>query len=283
MKAPNFIHGLSAIADRYDALLCDAWGVIHNGVELFARVEEAMVEFRKSRGPVVVLTNAPRPSSIIPAQLDRLGLSRDAYDDIVTSGDATQAEIKKRAGKRAYRLGPEKDDALYDGTSVRFSTLEEADYIICTGLEYDQTEVPEDYRPMLKAAAQRGVEMICANPDIVVNWGGRIVYCAGALAEIFADEGGNVVFGGKPYAPIYDVAFDRLKNATGAKVKKERILVVGDGIATDIKGANNAGLDVLFIGGEGGIHEAATDSDAIATLFEAENVHAHYAMQELKW
>lgn len=283
MNTPDFIHGLSAIADRYDAILCDAWGVIHNGVDLFPHVEDAMTQFRKTRGPLVILTNAPRPSSIIPAQLDRLGLSRDAYDDIVTSGDATQAEIKKRAGKRAYRLGPEKDDALYEGTGAAFAPLEEADYIICTGLEYDQTEVPEEYRRMLSAAAKRGVEMICANPDIVVNWGGRIVYCAGALAEIFAEEGGEVIFGGKPHAPIYEVAFDRLKSVAGRVVEQKKILVVGDGIATDIKGANNAGLDVLFIGGEGGIHEAATDSDAIKRLFEAESVHARYAMQDLKW
>lgn len=283
MKPPEFIEGLALIAEHYDALLCDAWGVIHNGVDLFDHVEKAMTTFRKKGRPLVILTNAPRPSSVIPAQLDRLGLSRDAYDAIVTSGDATQAEIKKRAGKRAYRLGPEKDDALYSGTEAIFAPIEEADYIICTGLEHDQTEVPEEYRPMLKAAAERGLEMICANPDIVVNWGGRIVYCAGALAQIFAEEGGRVIFGGKPHKPIYDVALDRLNAVAGRPIDLDKILVVGDGIATDIKGANNAGLDALFIGGEGGIHEAATDSNAIEVLFKEENVHAQYAMQALKW
>ena len=279
----ELISGLSAVASRYDAVLCDAWGVIHNGVTLFEHVEEAMVEFRRSQGPLVILTNAPRPSSIIPAQLDRLGLSSEAYDDVVTSGDATQAEIKKRSGRLAFRLGPDKDDALYEGTDTVFAPLEEADFIVCTGLKDDQREQPEVYRPMLKEAAGRGVEMICANPDIVVNWGGRIVYCAGALAEIFADEGGKVVFGGKPHGPIYDVAFERILSAAGRNIPREKILVIGDGLATDIRGANNHNLDVLFISGEGGIHDGAHDSEAIDALFAAENVHAQYGMQALKW
>jgi len=273
------------IAQNYDALLCDAWGVIHNGVDLFPGVENAMVKFREMSGPVVILTNAPRPSAIIPAQLDRLGLGRHAYDAIVTSGDATRAEIIKNRGLRAFRLGPDKDDALYESTGVKFSAIEEADYIICTGLFEDQYEAPEDYRIMLKEAAIRNLPMICANPDIVVNWGGRIVYCAGALAEIYADEGGKVVFGGKPHAPIYDLAFSVIEEKIRKPIDLARILAIGDGIGTDIKGANNANIDVLFVDSSRGVSGNISDDENVSSagVLAKHGVHAEYIMQDLIW
>ncbi len=235
-------------------MLCDAWGVIHNGVDLLPGAEAALVNFRKMRGPVIILTNAPRPSSIIPAQLDRLGLARGAYDAVVTSGDATRDEILKRLPATAYRIGPEKDDPLFDGLGINFVDLDAAEFIICTGPVDDQRDKPDDYRSVLESAAARGLEMVCANPDIVVNWGGRIIWCAGAIAELYEKLGGVAVYGGKPHAPIYRLAFDAVAHARGAPVDAARILAVGDGLNTDILGANRAGVDALLVTGDGGIH-----------------------------
>lgn len=283
MKTPRFIRRLSDIADHYDALLCDAWGVIHNGVSVFPGVEEALTQFRRARGPVVILTNAPRPNAIIPPQLDRIGLPRAAYDGVVTSGDATRAAIAAARPARAFRLGPDKDDALYDGIAVSFAPLSEAGFIVCTGLVDDARETPDDYADLLRGAAARGLPMICANPDIVVRWGDRLIYCAGALAQLYEILGGAVIYGGKPHGPIYDLAFDRLKAAAPRSIERRRVLVVGDGVATDIAGANRQGLDALYIAGEGGVHEGAADAASIAHSLEAAGVHAEFAAAELQW
>jgi HAD superfamily hydrolase (TIGR01459 family) len=283
MPAPLFINGLCEIASRYDALLCDAWGVIHDGVRLFPGVDEAMTEFRRARGPVLVLTNAPRPSAVIPGQLDRIGLPRAAYDGVVTSGDATRAAIAAMLPKPAFKLGPEKDDGLYDGFDVSFAPLEGAAFIICTGLFDDQSESPADYQDLLERAAARNLPMICANPDIVVRWGGRLVYCAGALAQIYERLGAAVIYGGKPHRPIYDVALKTLSERAGREIERARVLAVGDGLKTDIAGANAQGIDALYIAGEGGVHDGAADDAAIAAALRKEGAHAAYAAKGLVW
>lgn len=280
MSEPIRIARLRDIAPNYDAMLCDAWGVIHNGVEVLPGAAEAMVRFREERGPLVILTNAPRPSSIIPGQLDRLGLSRAAYDDIVTSGDAVREEIARRLPAPAFKIGPRKDDPLFEGLDIDFRPLEEAGFIICTGLEDDQREAPEDYRDLLARAAGRGLEMICANPDIVVNWGGRMIWCAGALADIYAGLGGRVVYGGKPHSPIYRLAFSAIDQARGAPVGHGRILVVGDGLKTDILGANENGLDAVLVAGTDGVVE---EGGALAPQLEAAGVHVIGVMEGLQW
>ena len=264
-------------------MLCDAWGVVHNGVNLFPGAAEAMTEFRKSRGPLIILTNAPRPSSIIPAQLDRLGLPRDAYDDVVTSGDATRAEIAARLPAPAYRIGPDKDDALFEGLAIEFAPLNDAGFIICTGLQDDQHEEPENYRAVLADAAARGLTMVCANPDIVVNWGGRIIWCAGALAQIYEQLGGEVVYGGKPHAPIYRIAIEAIKEARGGAIKPSRILAIGDGLATDIAGANRQSIDALLVAGAGGIHEGDADAASIAARLSEAKVNVIAATEALTW
>ena len=280
---PRFIHRLSEIADDYDALLCDAWGVIHNGVTLFDGVDEALSSFRKERGPVVILTNAPRPSSIIPAQLDRIGLSRGAYDAVVTSGDATRAAIESLLPRPLYRLGPDKDQSLYEGLNVDFAPIERAGFIVCTGLEDDSRETPADYADFLQRAAARGLSMVCANPDIVVRWGDRLIYCAGGLAEAYEKLGGNVVYGGKPYAPIYDLACRRLAGIKGRALDRRRILAIGDGVKTDIAGAGQNGFPSLFIAGEGGVHEGAADAAGITLALQRAGVAADYAAGGLFW
>ncbi|HNR77424.1 MAG TPA: TIGR01459 family HAD-type hydrolase, partial [Parvularculaceae bacterium] len=279
----HFLAGLSEIADRFDAVLCDAWGVIHNGVALFPGVEDALANFRKQRGPVVILTNAPRPSAIIPAQLDRIGLSRNAYDAVVTSGDATRAAIEALAPGTAFRLGPDKDLALYENLDVRFAPLEEADFIVCTGLVDDSRETPADYADLLKNAALRRLPMVCANPDIVVRWGDRLIYCAGALAEAYEALGGEVVYGGKPHAPIYDLALAVLEKKAGDALDRRRVLAIGDGAKTDIAGANRNGFPVLFIAAKGGVHDDGVDQASISRALERACVRAEFAATELKW
>lgn len=278
--APPHIERLSAVAGRYGALLCDAWGVIHNGVSLFDGAEEALLRFRAERGPVIVLTNAPRPSSIIPAQLDRLGLSRAAWDAVVTSGDATRAEIARRLPARPFRIGPAKDDGLYDGLDVSFAPIEEASFIVCSGLRDELAEEPEDYRALLAPAAARGLPMICANPDVVVRLGGRLIWCAGALAQVYEDLGGEVIYGGKPHAPIYRLAVEAAQKAAGRTIGAGEILAVGDGLHTDIAGAARQGFDAIYVSGAGGIHDGETGpAEALASA----GLPAAAIMESLAW
>ncbi|GGY54185.1 TIGR01459 family HAD-type hydrolase [Parvularcula lutaonensis] len=285
MSEPRIITGLSEIADAYDAVLCDAWGVIHNGRELFPGAAEATSMFRAERGPLVILTNAPRPSSVIPAQLDRLGLPRDAWDAIVTSGDATTEVIREMSDKTFFRIGPSKDDDLFRAIDVKLAGADEADAIFCSGLDDDQTETPEDYRGLLEPLARRGLPMVCANPDIVVKYGDKLIYCAGAIGQLYEELGGKVILGGKPHAPIYELAKQRMREITG-KVP-ERILVIGDGLGTDVKGANDQGLDCLFVADGIFAEEARANgslsASKLAAALEENGVHAEYAMDTLAW
>lgn len=281
MTGAPLIHHLSEIADAYDALLCDAWGVIHNGKTLLPGAQDALRRFRAARGPVVVLTNAPKPSGVIPAQLDRLGLARDAWDDIVTSGDATRAEIAALGAAPAYRIGPAFDDPLFEGLDVNFAPLEDAEAIICTGLNDGFTETPDHYRDGLRDAAARGLPMICANPDIQVNWGGRLMWCAGALAQIYQSHGGAVIFGGKPHAPIYRLARQRL--ASAGLAPGAAILAIGDGLHTDILGANKAGVDAVLVAGHGGLLEGASEKGAVDQALHDHDLRIVALMDGLRW
>ena len=282
----RLLTGLSEVADRYDALYCDAWGVIHDGTALYDGVAEALVRFRAERGPVVVLTNAPRLSDVIPAQLARLGLPADAYDAVVTSGDATRAEVERREGTAFYRLGPAKDDGLFDAIDTDFVPLERADAILCTGLLDDLHETPDDYREMLAGAAERGLPMICANPDKVVRYGDRLMYCAGALADLYAAAGGEVIMAGKPHAPIYRLAREAAVRAGAAE--DHRALVIGDSVRTDITGANAQGLDALFVAQGVNLTEArgadgTISAERIDALLAEGGAQAAYAAPGLRW
>ena len=254
------ISGLSEISDRYDAILCDIWGVVHNGVAAFAPASEALVSFRRRGGAVVLISNAPRPSPPIGRQVLRLGVSPEAFDAIVTSGDVTIGLMERQAGDRVLHIGPQRDLSLFDaameatGARPRLVSLEDAQYALCTGLRNDETERPEDYEPELRAMANRGMAMICANPDIVIHRGDTLIYCAGALARQYEELGGSVVYAGKPHGPIYDRALALAEQARGAPIEKPRVLAIGDGVRTDIVGATRAGLDALFV--TGGIHRS---------------------------
>jgi HAD superfamily hydrolase (TIGR01459 family) len=254
------ISGLSAISDHYDAILCDIWGVLHNGVASFAAASEALVSFRRRGGAVVLISNAPRPSPPIQGQVLKLGVSPEAFDAVVTSGDVTLGLMKQQAGDQVLHIGPERDLSLLDavaeatGARPKLVSLEAAQYALCTGLRHDDVETPEDYEPELRAMSSRGLTMICANPDIVIHRGDTLIYCAGALARRYEELGGSVIYAGKPYAPIYDRALALAQQIRGAPVDKRRVLAIGDGMRTDIVGASRAGLDVLFV--TGGIHRS---------------------------
>ena len=287
MNAPLHINGLAQIAGDYDALLCDAWGVIHNGVETFPGVAEALTRFRETRGPVFILTNAPRLNDVIPPQLDRLGLPREAYDGVVTSGDATRASVEAFRGQPAFRLGPDKDDTLFEALDIEFVALEEAKFILCTGLFDDASETPEDYREMLTQAKELALPMICANPDIVVQLGDRMIYCGGALAQLYEQLGGETLLSGKPHTPIYDLAAAELRKANEGR-DPTRVLAVGDGLQTDILGANRHDIDVVFVAHGIFSKEARNaagvlDMEKLNALLAQHDVHAHAAMDQLKW
>ena len=254
------IAGLSEISDRYDVILCDIWGVLHNGVASFAQASEALVSFRRRGGAVILISNAPRPSPPIARQVLKLGVSPDAFDGVVTSGDVTIGLMEQQGGDRVLHIGPERDltllDAVADANGARPSlvSLEDAQYALCTGLRNDEAETLEDYEPELRAMAIRDMAMICANPDIVIHRGDTLIYCAGALARRYEEFGGSVVYAGKPYALIYDQALSLAEHIRGEPIGKPRVLAIGDGMRTDVTGAARAGLDVLFV--TGGIHRS---------------------------
>jgi HAD superfamily hydrolase (TIGR01459 family) len=254
------ISSLSEISDRYDAILCDIWGVLHNGLASFAEASEALVAFRRRGGAVVLISNAPRPSPPIERQVLKLGVSPDAFDAVVTSGDVTIGLMEQQAGDQLLHIGPARDLILFDaaveatGARPRLVPLEEAQYVLCTGLRSDETETVDDYRTELETMLARGMAMICANPDIVIHRGDALIYCAGALARRYEDLGGSVIYAGKPYGPIYDRALALAERARGARIDRSRVLAIGDGMRTDIIGARQAELDALFV--TGGIHRS---------------------------
>lgn len=257
---PQIIPNLAAVSARYDAVLCDLWGCLHNGLAAYPAAVAALQQYRAAGGKVVLLTNAPRPKSSVVAQLDRLGVPKDAWDEVVTSGDAAQyALLTGAVGRRVYHIGAPKDEVFFtdfadDLAAVRAREapitrvpLDQAEGIVCTGLVDDLTETPADYRAILLNGKTRGLPMLCANPDIIVDMGDKRLYCAGALAEAYEKMGGEALYFGKPHPPIYDLARRRLAALGGRD--DPQFLAIGDGIATDIQGGMAEGIDTLFVTG----------------------------------
>ena len=253
--AVTIVAGLHAVASRYDVVLCDVWGVLHVGVTGFADASAALARFREGGGRVVLVSNAPRPGEAVAAQLDGFGVPRAAYDAILTSGDLTRAVVIERRHEVLAHLGPDRDWPIFEGLDLRFGGIEEAAYFVCTGLLDDERETADDYRAILERARRRDLLMICANPDLVVERGERLILCAGALAAAYEAMGGRVFYAGKPHRPVYDEALARAAAlAGGAPVAPSRVLAIGDALRTDIAGANGAGLASLLVAR--GIHAA---------------------------
>jgi HAD superfamily hydrolase (TIGR01459 family) len=284
---PPLIPHFSALAPGYDVLLCDVWGVVHNGVEAFPHACDALMRARAQRATVIFITNSPRPSDGVARQFERLHVPRETYDGIVSSGDVTRGIIGERRGQSMFHLGPERDRSIFKGLNVRFAPLDSADYVICTGLVDDNVETPDDYRATLETMRKRKLFMVCGNPDVVVERGDRLVYCAGALADLYATMGGDVLYAGKPYRPIYDLALAKAEAAAGRKAALARVLAIGDSVRTDLKGAHSLGVDFLFV--TSGIHaeelggRERPDAAALGSVFAAAGEMPKAVMRQLVW
>jgi HAD superfamily hydrolase (TIGR01459 family) len=284
MTTLRFVEQLRDLVGGVDVVLSDIWGVIHNGLEAFPEACAALRAVRAQGSTVILITNAPRPADSVQRQLRKLGVADDTYDAIVSSGDLTRSFVAERNGQSMFWLGPERDNSIYRGLDAVFAPLESADYIVCTGPFDDETESAEDYREMMGQALARKLPLVCANPDIVVERGDRLIYCAGAIAELYREIGGEVIFYGKPHRPIYDRAMEIAQSRRGAATPPTRVLAIGDSVRTDLAGAHGFGIDCLFV--TRGIHAEEfegidrLDSVAVKELFG----HPPLALiRELRW
>ncbi len=294
MTAPiPTLAGLSGIAEERDLILCDVWGVLHDGQKAHVAAGEALIRFRALPGPrrrrVVLVSNAPRPGDGVGRILDRFGVPREAYDAILTSGDLTRELIAARPGARIRHLGPERDLGVFKDLDITLVPEGEADLVVCTGLFDDRAETPDDYRDELTRLATRGLTMICANPDLVVESGNRLIPCAGLLAAAYADLGGAVVYAGKPHRPVYEAALAVAASLDGGPPDdKGRVIAIGDAIRTDIAGASAFGIASLLVAR--GIHaeELGVTADHhtlgdIAEWLGRQAVHPDAVIERLVW
>lgn len=278
---------LSQIAGNYDAILSDVWGVVHNGIAAHASAVDALVRYRQGGGRVVLITNAPRPSPPIIEMLDDLGVSRDAYDAVVSSGDVTRTMLVPHRGQTLHYVGPAgENDGLFEGLDITLGPAEESRAVIVTDLD-DDDETPEDYTDRISLWLHHNLPMICANPDRVVEHGDRLLYCGGALADLYEARGGMIMMAGKPYRPIYDEALKQAEKAAGRPLERSRILAIGDSVRTDAIGAAGAALDLLFI--TGSIHAGELDAfgdpdpQAIRDLVAPSGARLEAFMPRLAW
>lgn len=290
----EIIDSLDRIDAGYRVLLCDLWGCLHDGVRAFPQAVEALIRARRRGAAVILFTNSPRPAHEVVLQLEILGAPEACYDLVVSSGDAAQRALARgQFGRRVHHIGPDRDLAFFaDPAGVPFDIervpLQEAEGIVCTGLFDDRTETPEDYRATLLYARTKGLKLLCANPDIVVDVGEERIYCAGAIARAYTEAGGQSYYFGKPHPPIYELARELLLERLDETPPPEEILCLGDGIATDILGASTEGLDSLFIAGglaaaETGVTPTAgPDPERLAAFLAKARLSPRYAMAFLR-
>ena len=272
------LSGLGQIASDYDVVLCDIWGVVHNGQAPYKAATEALELFRSGHGPVILLSNSPQPSVAIPNSFAQIGIRGEFYDAIVTSGDATIDELSRRAPGPAFKLGPERDDTLYENLELHFADIGDANFIACTGM-FDDDDHPDDYVDMLTEARDAGLPFICANPDVKVRLGDRVVYCGGALAQIYERMGGEVIFAGKPHEPIYRLARAWINEMLGYSVPADRVLCIGDKIFTDLVGAQQQDYDCLFI--QDGLYGETMEK--FKALLTEHGIKSRYMAPNLSW
>ena len=284
MTSLRFVERLSDLVDGVEVILSDIWGVVHNALEAFPEACEALHTYRQRGGTVILITNAPRPADSVQRQLRKLGVADETYDAIVSSGDLTRNFVADHPGKKIFWLGPDRDSSIHRGLDAVMAPLEQADYIVCTGLFDDETEWAEDYRAMLLQAREHKLPLICANPDIVVERGDRLIYCAGAIAELYRELGGEAIFYGKPHRPIYERAMTLAAERRGQPTSLDRVLAIGDSVRTDLTGALGFGIDCLFL--TRGIHSEefeGIDQLDPASVKELFGHPPRALMRELKW
>jgi len=271
---------------RYDVLISDVWGVVHDGVWALDPACAALTRYREAGGAVVLLSNAPGPSEQVAGVIDKKRVPRSAWDALVTSGDVTKALIAESHHRKVFHIGWKDDRAIFAGSDIELVGEAEADLVVATELNDYRTETPEQYRPLLQRLAARGVPFICGNPDLVVHVGEHLLPCAGSLALIYEELGGAVAWAGKPYRPAYDLALEAARKARGGHpVDPAKALVIGDAVRTDLAGARLMGFDSLFIAG--GIHReetmrgAALEPDGLAKVLAGLPVQPIAAMAAL--
>lgn len=281
-SAIPLINSIAPLAEETSAWLLDIWGVIHNGVRPYLEAAAACERFREGGGVVVLVSNSPRPNASVAGQLDGIGVPRTAYDAIVTSGDVARALIGGYSGRAVFHIGPERDLPIFAGLNVTRVPPQDAEAVVCTGLFDDERETPDDYAATLRACAVRSLPMICANPDIMVERDGRMIFCAGAIARAYEALGGHVDYAGKPHAPIYTLTFQTLEELKPGSADRARLLAIGDGVNTDIAGAAGAGVRSVFVAS--GVHvKGALDAKSIETLFPPGAPRPIAAMPKLAW
>lgn len=284
MTTLRFAERLRDLTGQVDVVLSDIWGVVHNGLESFPEACEALHTFRNQGGTVILITNAPRPADSVQRQLRKLHVPDDCYDAIVSSGDLTRNFVASRPGQAMHLIGPDRDSSIHRNLDVHLVPLEDSDYVVCSGLFDDETETADDYREMMGQALSRKLTMVCANPDIIVERGDRLIYCAGAIAEMYREMGGEVIFYGKPHRPIYDQAMALAKAKRGKDTPLDRVLAIGDSVRTDLAGAHGYGIDLLFV--TRGIHAGDFDGVEQMSAAEVKELFGHppkALMRELKW
>lgn len=274
--------GIGGLAAGAQAWIVDIWGVMHNGARAFPGAVEACRRFRAGGGTVLLLSNAPRPFPDVVKHLRQLEVPDDAYDGGVTSGDVTRGMLGAVAGRAFLHIGPDRDTGLFEGLDVRRVRAREAQAILCSGLYDDTKETPADYEPLFAPLVERGLPMICANPDIKVERGDKLIYCAGALAAKYAEMGGSVDYAGKPYAPAYEQALREIARLRGAAIAKDDLLAIGDGVETDIRGGCEAGLRTVMIASA--VHlQAGLSPQALRELFAPRTFAPIAALPALVW
>lgn len=288
-KLPNpgfgACEGLSSLSDQYDVLLCDVWGVIHNGATIYAEAATALTRFRKHGGHVILMSNASRLSGMVNAQLHKLGLPKEAYDSLITSGDVTRDYMAARPDCAVFDVGPGDARAIFEGLEVQFTSWNQADLVVTSGAFGDVNDGLAKVHSVLRDMRSRDLLLLCANPDVITELAGRRVQCSGALAVSYAQLGGRVTYAGKPQTPIYNRALNIAAELRGASVRRDRILVIGDSLSTDIAGAKANGFDSLFLWG--GIHAEELGPNpswgALNDLFARNIVTPTAAAHQLIW
>ncbi len=262
---PDIVESCAALLERYDVLLCDIWGVLHDGRTAFAEANVALRAFRKRGGTVILVSNAPTPADNVARVLDEKGVDREGWDAIVSSGDLALAHIRGQGWSRLHHIGPERRDrAFFSALGGPSVVIAEAEAVACTGLVDDRRETAEDYRARLEEAKDRQLTLVCANPDLVVHVGHELLVCAGALGALYEAIGGRVFWAGKPYPISYQTALAEAARLRSAPVKPAQVLAIGDSIRTDLAAAAGAGVDALFIAS--GIHrDEAMDGGRVST------------------
>lgn len=280
---PPVLGGFGSIAPNYKLLLSDVWGVVHNGVTAYPAACAALKKARDQGATVVLISNAPRPGTVVAKQIAKWGVPADCYDTIVASGDVARAELERRPEAKLFHLGPERDLPNYDGLPNELVGEDQCDVVVVTGPFNDEVEVAEDYREMFSRLIPRGVLMLCANPDLIVERGDKLIVCAGALAQLYEAMGGKAIYAGKPHGPIYDRTIEVAEKIRSERIHKSEMLAIGDGARTDLKGAALQGIDCLFI--TGGIHaeDFTEEKNRAGEIFAEQAAWPIGMMHRLRW